>query len=126
MRIRAAAIAAVLLLGVTTLPAGSSHRCDVQQVYEIEEEIPEMKVLTKDGEIVQLDELVAAVLVPAKLRSDSYDVEVSRLGQNVYEVHGRDLIVESRYCSRYAQHASAILDYRSTSGWSKGDLVFEK
>lgn len=52
--------------------------------------------------------------------ADTYEVNVSRKGSNIYKASGKDIIIQTRYCYAYAYSEDAIL---KSSGYS-GEIIF--
>lgn len=124
MTTRVVLIVLVLII-VAPTPLASRDTCDIEAIYEMDTDVPDLMVLTKEGEIVDLSEIVEAVLTPAQLKAGSYEISVTRRSQNLYEVDGNDLVIVTRYCHQHARRAEAVLEYRGPYGYSKGTLAFK-
>ena len=105
---------------------GEGKRLRRQARFRLDNDIPDVTVVTTDGDTKELRELIEAFVVPAKIPIGVYNVNVRRKGSNLYEIKGKDLQVETRYCYEYAYGEAAVLKITSTSGGSVGKLVFEK
>jgi hypothetical protein len=73
--------------------------------------------------------IVAAILLfassTATMASDYYKVQVTRKGQDLYEVVGQGgLYVKTRYCYEYVYFADAILKIDSPVGFNIGEIIF--
>ena len=69
--------------------------------------------------------LLAALAVMMSLQAapalaESYEVNLTRKGSNVYKIDGKDIIIQTRYCYVYAYSEEAIL---KTSGYG-GEVIF--
>ena len=64
--------------------------------------------------------LLVAILIPLSGWAGTYELNVTRKGQNIYRVDGKGVFIQTRYCYVYAYSEEAIL--RST-GYG-GDLIF--
>lgn len=57
--------------------------------------------------------------------ADYYKVQVTRKGQDLYEVAGQGgLYVKTRYCYEYVYYSDAILQIDSPSGFNIGKITF--
>ena len=52
--------------------------------------------------------------------AENYEVSLTRKGSNVYEIDGKDIIIQTRYCYVYAYSEEAIF---KASGYG-GELIF--
>lgn len=59
-------------------------------------------------------------LQAASARAENYEVSLTRKGSNVYKVDGKDIIIQTRYCSVYAYSEEAIF---KSSGYG-GEVIF--
>jgi hypothetical protein len=59
-------------------------------------------------------------LQAAPARAESYEVNLTRKGSNVYKIDGKDIIIQTRYCYVYAYSEEAIF---KTSGFG-GEVIF--
>ena len=69
--------------------------------------------------------LLAALAVMMSLQAapalaESYEVNLTRKGSNVYKIDGKDIIIQTRYCYVYAYSEEAIF---KTSGYG-GEVIF--
>jgi hypothetical protein len=53
-----------------------------------------------------------------------YKIEVTRKGQDLYEVVGQSIYVKTRYCYEYVYYTDAILEIDSSSGYTIGEIIF--
>jgi hypothetical protein len=125
MRVNSIALAMVIC-SITFVGAASAETaCDVKRVVQLDTNVPDVTVLTRNGETVELRQLIEAFVVPAKITPGVYEVNVRRKSSNLYEIPGKRLQIETRYCYEYTYGEDAILKITSTSGWSVGTLIFE-
>jgi hypothetical protein len=103
----------------------AATECDVKRIVQLDTEVPNVTVMTTSGETVELRSLIQAFVVPMKIETGLYEVNVRRKTSNLYEVSGRNLQIETRYCYEYTYGQDAILKITSTSGWNVGKLIFE-
>ena len=59
-------------------------------------------------------------LQAAPALAESYEVNLTRKGSNVYKIDGKDIIIQTRYCYVYAYSEEAIF---KTSGYG-GEVIF--
>ena len=69
--------------------------------------------------------LLAALAVMMSLQAapalaESYEVNLTRKGSNVYKIDGKDIIIQTRYCYVYAYSEEAIF---KTAGYG-GEVIF--
>ncbi len=69
--------------------------------------------------------LLAALAVMMSLQAapalaESYEVNLTRKGSNVYKIDGKDIIIQTRYCYVYAYSEEAIF---KSSGYG-GEVIF--
>jgi hypothetical protein len=100
--------------------------CDVKNIYEATEPDNGITVLTDDGELKDLGEVVEYILSTVKLDEGKYQIEVTRKNSNLYEVRGQNIYIETRYCYEYANYDDAILILESNYGYSRGKIIFLK
>ena len=119
----AAAFAITLMSGPGTAIATSSRStsCDIKGVYNGVDTPVGTIALTVMGQA----EEVSKVLVPTELKSGSYDVSVTRKGQDLYRVDGTSTYIGTRYCYEYAYSQKAVLRYQSLGIAGSGTLEFE-
>ena len=71
-------------------------------------------------------ENVEYILTPTKLEAGKYDVEVKKIGDNLYQVKDSDICVKTRYCHEWASFAEkVVLIIESNYGYTKGKVIFE-
>ena len=59
-------------------------------------------------------------LQAAPALAESYEVNLTRKGSNVYKIDGKDIIIQTRYCYVYASSEEAIF---KSSGYG-GEVIF--
>jgi hypothetical protein len=103
---------------VTEAVGGESY--DIAEFYE------EVSVPYGAAALTSMDEVVEikSVMVPKNLDIGTYEVQVKRRGQDLYEVVGYGLIIKTRYCYMYGYSVNALLKCTSSAGFSKGQLIF--
>ncbi len=117
----------ILLLSTTFLTSSlkpmessDSEVYDIANIYEKVELDSGSKALDSYGNIKE----VKAVFVPTKLDTKRYNVEVTRIDSNFYQICGTDIYIETKYCYEYATRDDAILNITSNYGYTKGEIIF--
>lgn len=93
---------------------------DIAGIYEKVELKDGAKVLDSYGNIKD----AKAVYVPTKIDTGKYEVELTRIDSNFYQIHGTQLYVETKYCYEYATRDDAILNITSNYGYTRGEVIF--
>ena len=69
---------------------------------------------------------VEFLLSPTRVDKGKYIVEVKRIGDNLYQIKGMDLCVETRYCHKRPSYSEkVVLIIESNYGYTKGKLIFD-
>ncbi|TDG37340.1 hypothetical protein EZJ43_04265 [Pedobacter changchengzhani] len=113
------------LLTLTTLLFFSTFSyvetsCDIKNIYKSVEPESGVKVLTTDGELEEAE----AILIPTKIDEGKYKLSVTRKASNLYKVDGKDIFIETTYCSEYANREDIILVVKSNYGYDRGEIIF--
>lgn len=99
----------------------AADKYDVKQIYE-KVDLPDgAKAKKKYGSIDDAE----YILVPKKLDKGTYKVKVNKLDSNLYEVVGKDIIIETKNCYEYASYKEVIFKITSTYGYSLGEIYFD-
>jgi hypothetical protein len=104
-----------------------SAECEVIQFYEIITTEQGTKVLTKSGEVQE----ATFILKPVRIDEGTYEIEITRKAQNLYQINqARDIkltryCIETKYCNEYANYTKAIFKVESNFGQTKGKLSFK-
>ena len=56
--------------------------------------------------------------------SEYYKVQVTRKGQDIYQIDGKSIYVKTRHCYEYSYSADAIIKVDSYSGYIIGEIIF--
>jgi hypothetical protein len=105
----------------------ANTECEVIQFYEILTTEQGVKVLTKLGEV----EEATFILKPVRIDEGTYEIEITRKAQNLYQINqARDIkltryCIETKYCNEYANYTKAIFKVESNFGQTKGKLSFK-
>lgn len=111
----------IVILMFSIFIAFAGDKYDVKQIYE-KVDLPDgAKAKKKYGSIDDAE----YILVPKKLDKGTYKVKVNKLDSNLYEVIGKDIIIETKYCYEYASRKEVILKITSTYGYTLGEIYFD-
>lgn len=125
--IRGRVLKIILLLVGAILLSSSTHplslttdRYDIAGIYEKIELKSGSKVLDSYGNVKDAE----AVYVPTKIDTGKYEVELTRIDSNFYQIYGTNLYIETKYCYEYATRDEAILNITSNYGYTRGEVIF--
>ena len=110
----------LLFTSSSSLSTSKASSYDITGIYE--------KVELKSGSMV-LDSYgnvkdAKAVYVPTKIDTGKYEVELTRIDSNFYQICGTNLYIETKYCYEYATRDDAILNVTSSYGYTRGEVIF--
>ena len=120
--LRIFSLAVCIPLFVSAKPM-DSHDTESYTIYKIYEKIEldrGSKVIDNWGNI----EDAQAVLVPTEIDRGRYDVEITRISNNLYQICGTSLYIETKYCYEYATREEVLLNITSTYGYDLGEVIF--
>ena len=101
------------------MEVGSSSY-DIAGIYEKVEVKSGSKVIDAVGSVSD----ASAVLVPTKVDEGKYEVELTRIDKDFYQICGTSLYIETKYCYEYATWDDAILNITSNYGYTRGEVIF--
>ena len=110
----------VLVSSASSVLYTSSKIYDLTGVYEKVELESGSKSMDSYGNIKD----AKAVFVPTKIDTGKYEVELTRIDSNFYQICGTNLYVETKYCYEYAARDDAILNITSNYGYTRGEVIF--
>ena len=110
----------VLVSSASSVLYTSSKIYDLAGVYEKVELESGSKSMDSYGNIKD----AKAVFVPTKIDTGKYEVELTRIDSNFYQICGTNLYVETKYCYEYAARDDAILNITSNYGYTRGEVIF--
>lgn len=109
-----------VLSSFTFLSEARADSYDISGIYEKVELKTGSKVLDSYGNVKD----AKAVYVPTKIDTGKYEVELTRIDSNFYQICGTNLYIETKYCYEYATRDDAILNITSNYGYTRGEVVF--
>lgn len=110
----------VILTASTTITSATADSYDIAGIYEKVELKTGSKVLDSYGNVKE----AKAVYVPTKIDTGKYEVELTRIDSNFYQICGTNLYIETKYCYEYATRDDAILNVTSSYGYTRGEVIF--
>lgn len=110
----------VLVSSASSWTSSSTKSYDLAGVYEKVELNAGSKSMDTYGNI----EEAKAVFVPTKIDTGKYEVELTRIDSNFYQICGTNLYIETKYCYEYATRDDAILSITSSYGYTRGEVIF--
>jgi hypothetical protein len=69
-------------------------------------------------------EEVQTILIPTTQKTGKYEVELTRVANDIYRVDGTNIYLKLRYCYEYAYSDEAILIIESNYSYTKGEVIF--
>ena len=116
------ALAGCIPLFISAKPMDSqdSESYAIYKIYEKIELDRGSKVIDSWGNV----EDAQAVLVPTEIDRGRYDVEITRISNNLYQICGTSLYIETKYCYEYATREEVLLNITSTYGYDLGEVIF--
>lgn len=110
----------VILTSFTIVNDSRADSYDIIGVYEKVQLKDGTKVLESYGGLKSVKE----VYVPTKINTGRYEVELTRVESNFYQICGTSIYIETKYCHEYATRDDAILNIRSNYGYTRGEEIF--
>lgn len=110
----------VLFTSSSSLSTSKASSYDITGIYEKVELKSGSKVLDSYGNVKD----AKAVYVPTKIDTGKYEVELTRIDSNFYQICGTNLYIETKYCYEYATRDDAILNVTSSYGYTRGEVIF--
>lgn len=94
---------------------------DIKEIYSLVELEDGVKAISAYDEV---SEDLEYLLVPTKVDTGRYNVELTRMAKDLYRVYGTDIVIETLYCYEYAYVDDAVLNIKSTYGYILGEVIF--
>lgn len=115
-----ACLMTILFTSSSSLSTSKASSYDIAGIYEKVDLKSGSKVLDSYGNVKD----AKAVYVPTKIDTGKYEVELTRIDSNFYQICGTSLIIETKYCYEYATRDDAILSITSSYGYTRGEVIF--
>ncbi len=120
LRILALAVCIPLFVSAKPIDSQDSESYTIYKIYEKIELDRGSKVIDSWGDV----EDAQVVLVPTEIDRGRYDVEITRISSNLYQICGTSLYIETKYCYEYATREEVLLNITSTYGYDLGEVIF--
>ena len=109
-----------LFVSATSMDSQGSKTYAISKIYEKIELDKGSKAIDSWGNV----EDAKAVLIPTEIDRGRYDVEITRISSNLYQICGTSLYIETQYCYEYATREEVLLNITSTYGYNLGEVIF--
>ena len=121
LRVLSLFITATLILSAsTTISNSTANSYDIAGIYEKQELKSGSKVIDSYNDVKDAN----YVLIPTKVDTGKYEVELTRIDTNFYQIYGTSLVIETKYCHEYVARDDAILSITSNYGYTRGEVIF--
>lgn len=102
--------------------ANAENSYNIAELYSVIEPASGTKAVGKYDKTIEVE----YILTPTKVDTGKYIVEVKKIGDNLYQIKGTDICVETRYCHEWASYAEeVVLIIESNYGYNKGKIIFD-
>ena len=98
----------------------TSSECDIETFYKGVEPSKKTKILNSSDDL----EDVKLLLIPTDIDKGNYTVNITRKDSNLYEIEGKNIYIETKYCYEYSYSQEVILKVESSYGYTKGKIIF--
>ncbi len=95
---------------------------DISTIYKGIEPKSGTKAISTDDDLVEIETL----LVQTTMKEGKYKVDVTKKADDLYQVSGTDIYLETRYCLELANIESVIVIIESNYGYTKGKIIFNE
>ena len=110
----------VLFTSSSSLSASQANSYDIAGIYEKTELKAGSKAINSYNDVTD----AKFVLIPIRVDTGKYEVELTRIDTNFYQIYGTSLVIETKYCHEYATRDDAILSITSNYGYTRGEVIF--
>lgn len=111
---------AVLFTSSSSLSSAQANSYDIVGIYEKTELKAGSKAIDSYNDVTD----AKYVLIPTRVDTGKYEVELTRIDANFYQIYGTSLVMETKYCHEYATRDDAILSITSNYGYTRGEVIF--
>ncbi|MDR3712527.1 MAG: hypothetical protein P4L51_06910 [Puia sp.] len=99
-----------------------SDEYDIETIYKGIDAKADTKAITSDDDVVEIETL----LVPTTLKQGKYKVDVTRKGDDLYQISGTEIYLETRLCLELATLESVTVIIEGNYGYTKGKIIFNE
>ena len=110
----------VLFTSSSSLSTSQASSYDIAGIYEKTELKAGSKAIDSYNDVTD----AKYVLIPTRVDTGKYEVELTRINSNFYQIYGTSLVIETKYCHEYATRDDAILSITSNYGYTRGEVIF--
>ena len=115
-------IALCLLFMMVSSFAFAESSYDISELYSVIKAPAGTKAVGTYDKAVE----VKYILTPTKIDTGKYAVEVTKIGDNLYQIKDTEICVETRYCHEWASFSEkVVLIIESNYGYTKGKIIFD-
>jgi hypothetical protein len=112
----------VLSFSAITSFHAKSDEYDIATLYKGISAKADTKAITTDDDVVEIETL----LVPTTLKLGKYKVEVNGKGDNLYQISGTEIYLETRLCLEVAVLEDVTVIIESNTGYTRGKIIFNE
>ena len=113
-------ILTMLFTSSSSLSESKANSYNIAGIYEKQELKSGAKIIDSYNNVKE----AKYVLIPTKIDTGKYSVELTRIDSNFYQICGTSLIIETKYCYEYATRDDAVLNITSSYGYTRGEVIF--
>jgi len=110
----------VLFTSSSSLSISQANSYDIAGIYEKTELKSGSKAIDSYNDVTD----AKFVLIPTRVDTGKYEVELTKIDTNFYQIYGTSLVIETKYCHEYATRDDAILSITSSYGYTRGEVIF--
>ena len=110
----------VLFTSSSSLSTSQASSYDIAGIYEKTELKAGSKAIDSYNDVTD----AKYVLIPTRVDTGKYEVELTRIDSNFYQIYGTSLVIETKYCHEYATRDDSILSITSNYGYTRGEVIF--
>ena len=113
-------ILTMLFTSSSSLSESKANSYNIAAIYEKQELKSGAKIIDSYNNVKE----AKYVLIPTKIDTGKYSVELTRIDSNFYQICGTSLVIETKYCYEYATRDDAVLNITSSYGYTRGEVIF--
>ena len=113
-------ILTMLFTSSSSLSESKANSYNIAGIYEKQELKSGAKIIDSYNNVKE----AKYVLIPTKIVTRKYSVEITRIDSNFYQICGTSIVIETKYCYEYATRDDAVLNITSSYGYTRGEVIF--
>jgi hypothetical protein len=110
----------MLFTSSSSLSESNANSYNIAGIYEKQELKSGAKIIDSYNNVKE----AKYVLIPTKIDTGKYSVELTRIDSNFYQICGTSIVIETKYCYEYATRDDAVLNITSSYGYTRGEVIF--